>query len=244
MIKIAIVENEPQQTGINKEMIEKYFENTSYHYEIKTFENGFDFLEGDISYFNIIFMDIDMPGINGMETAAKIRQKNIQTPLIFVTNLPQYAIDGYKVNALDFILKPMTFADFSLAMKRALSLISKEDDGEFVLNIHGALTKLKSNEILYIDMSKHDVNIHKSDNTKLVFRSSLNKIEPLLDKRIFFKCNSGCIVNLNKITYMKGDVLIMENQDYITISRSKKKEAVSKLNDLYSFTNIKTNSHE
>lgn len=244
MIKIAIVENEANQIETNREMIDKYFHNTSYHYEIKTFSNGFDFLESDISYFNIIFMDIDMPGINGMETATKIRQKNIQTPLIFVTNLPQYAIDGYKVNALDFILKPMTFADFSLAMKRALSLISKEESQEFVLNIHGALTKFKADDILYIDMSKHDVNIHKSDNTTIVFRSSLNKIEPILDKDIFFKCNSGCIVNLNKVTYMKGDILIMENKDYITISRSKKKEAVSRLNDLYSLTDIKTNNHE
>ncbi len=244
MIKIAIVENEPQQIKASKEMIERYFKDTSYRYEIEAFENGYDFLEENMTSFDIIFMDIDMPGINGMETATKIRQKNIQTPLIFVTNLPQYAIDGYKVNALDFILKPMTFADLSLAMKRALSLISKEENGEFVLNIHGALTKFKATDVLYIDMSKHDVNIHKSDNTTVIFRSSLNKIEPLLDKRIFFKCNSGCIVNLNKITYMKGDILIMENQDYITISRSKKKEAISKLNDLYSFTNINTNSHE
>ena len=244
MIKIAIVENEENQRKITREMIRRYFADTDFRFEICDFENGFDFLESDLKSYAIIFMDIDMPGINGMDTAMKIRKKNIQTPLIFVTNLPQYAIDGYKVNALDFLLKPLTFADFSLAMKRALSLISKENIGDFMLNIHGALTKFKADDILYIDMSKHDVDIHKKDGEHVIFRSSLNRIEPTLDKRIFFKCNSGCIVNLNKVTYMKGDILIMENEDYITISRSKRKEAVSRLNDLYSLTDEKENKDE
>lgn len=233
-MKIAIVENEKSQIEITEGMLKKYFEENKIGYEIEAFENGFDFLEGDISAIDIIFMDIDMPGINGMETAEKIREKNIQVPLIFVTNLPQYAISGYKVNALDFILKPMTYADFSMAMKKAIAMISKENIGDFVLNIHGAVTKFKADDVLYIDMIKHDVNIHMTDGQNIVFRYSLSKIEPLLDSRIYFKCNSGCIVNLRKVTYLKGDILIMENKDYITISRSKKKEAVSRLNDLYS----------
>lgn len=93
-MKIAIVENEKSQIEITEGMLKKYFKENKIGYEIEAFENGFDFLEGDISAIDIIFMDIDMQGINGMETAEKIREKNIQVPLIFVTNLPQYAISG------------------------------------------------------------------------------------------------------------------------------------------------------
>lgn len=239
MKHIAIVENEQSQIDITKKMIDEYFTKAKMPYEVSSFVNGFDFLESDYEVFDIIFMDIDMPGINGMETAEKLRQKNIKTPLIFVTNLPQYAIDGYKVEALDFILKPMTFADFSLAVTRALSLLSKKKESEFVLNIHGSITKFKSNDVLYLDMYKHDVNVHLSNGKILTFRSSLAKIEPLLDQSIFFKCNSGCIVNLNKIKCLNSDVLIMENDDLISISRSRKKETLSKLNEFYSLIDIK-----
>lgn len=97
MINIAIIENEKEQIKITSDMIQKYFSVQGLLYEIHSFSNGYDFLEGDITSFDLIFMDIDMPGINGMETSLKIREKGIATPLIFVTNLPQYTISGYKV---------------------------------------------------------------------------------------------------------------------------------------------------
>ncbi len=97
MINIAIIENEEEQIKITSDMIQKYFSVQGLLYEIHSFSNGYDFLEGDITSFDLIFMDIDMPGINGMETSLKIREKGIATPLIFVTNLPQYTISGYKV---------------------------------------------------------------------------------------------------------------------------------------------------
>ncbi len=97
MINIAIIENEKEQIKITSDKIQKYFSVQGLLYEIHSFSNGYDFLEGDITSFDLIFMDIDMPGINGMETSLKIREKGIATPLIFVTNLPQYAISGYKV---------------------------------------------------------------------------------------------------------------------------------------------------
>ncbi len=241
MIKIAIVENEQTQIEIIFEMIKKYCNTNDIQFDILSFNNGYDFLENDISTFDLFFMDIDMPGINGMETSAKIRSKGITTPLIFVTNLPQFAIDGYKVQALDFILKPMTYADFSLAMKRALVLINQDKIGDFILNIHGSLIKFKQEEILYIDMIKHDVNLHLSNGEIKVFRSSLNKIEPLLNDKIYLKCNSGCIVNLNKVKRIEKDILIMENDDHITISRSRKKETLSKFNGLLSLMDDSTN---
>lgn len=239
MIDIAIVENENTQIDITREMIEKFFSQEKTAFEIHPFMNGFDFLESDVNRFDIVFMDIDMPGMNGMETAERLRKKGMKTPLIFVTNLPQYAIDGYKVEAIDFILKPMTYADFTLAMNRALALLSKEEIGEFVISIHGTLTKFKANEVLYVDMVKHDANIHLTNKDVVTFRTSLNKIEPLLDTRIFLKCNSGCIVNLSKVKQMNQDTLTMENGDILSISRSRKKTTLEKLNEFYSLIETK-----
>lgn len=127
----------------------------------------------------------------------------------------------------------MTYADFSLAMKRALALLEKEKIGDFVLTIHGSIIKFKAEEVDYIDMNHHDVNLHLKSGRIETF-SSLNKIEPLLDKRIYHKCNSGCIVNLNKVKALEEDTLILESGIRLPISRSKKKETLSRLNRLYS----------
>ncbi len=233
MLKIAIVENDPEQIQTTSERCTRYCKRNDLSCSIQSFQNGFDFLESDFSLFDVIFMDIDRPGINGRETSVKIREKGVTTPLIFVTNLPQYAIDGYKVQALDFILKPRTFADFTLARKRALLSTEKSEDKTFVLNIHGSFQKFKNSDVIYFERVRHDVHLHLQNGEMIVFRSSLNRVEPLLDSQIFIKCNSGCIINLSRVKSRDGDVLIRENGDNISISRSRKKETRAKLNEYY-----------
>lgn len=238
MLTIAIVENDPDQIKITSDRCDRYCQINDLTCSIQSFKNGFDFLESDLSIFDVIFMDIDRPGINGRETSVRIREKGVTTPLIFVTNLPQYAIDGYKVQALDFILKPRTFADFTLARKRALLNNGKSEDKTFVLNIHGSFQKFKNSDVIYFERVRHDVNLHLQNGETIVFRSSLNRVEPLLDPHIFIKCNSGCIINLSRVKSREGDVLIRENGDNVSISRSRKKETMRKLNDYYGANRI------
>lgn len=232
MIYFAIVENETEQTKQTTEMIERYLKEKNVSGQIAAFDNGFDFLESK-EPFDIVFMDIDMPGINGMETAMKMRKEKKEYKLIFVTNLPQYAIDGYKVEALDFILKPMTYADFSLAMKRAITSMGSREENSFALPIHGKFIKFKSNEVLYFEMVRHDVHLHLENGEEHVFRYSLSKIEEALNPEVFFKCNSGCIINLDKVKSLDGDTIVMENHDHVSISRSHRKDALSRLTDFY-----------
>lgn len=88
MLTIAIVENDPDQIKITSDRCDRYCQINDLACSIQSFKNGFDFLESDLSLFDVIFMDIDRPGINGRETSVRIREKGVTTPLIFVTNLP------------------------------------------------------------------------------------------------------------------------------------------------------------
>ncbi|MFA6624452.1 MAG: LytTR family DNA-binding domain-containing protein [Bacilli bacterium] len=234
MLRIAIIENEEKQIDLTIGMIKRYCSEKEIIFEVTSFTSGFDFLESNLSLFDLAFMDIDMPGINGMETAVKLRKTGFNTVLIFVTNLPQYAIEGYKVEALDFILKPMTYADFSLAMSRVEKTVLSSKNSEFVLNIHGAVRKFKAEDVLFFEMIKHDVCIHLVDEPDVVFRFSLTKIEKIISEEIFFKCNSGCLVNIKKVKSVQGEVLIMEDDSRIIVSRSHRKEVMIKLNSVYS----------
>lgn len=232
-LDIAIVENEEEPAKVTASFIEKY--SAQYHKEFKVtrFENGFDFLENKEQGFDIVFMDIDMPGINGMETSMKLREKYKDTLIIFVTNLPQYAIDGYKVNALDFILKPMTYEDFTLAMNRAVQ--AKEGNkGSFVIEYHGGLRKYQTDDVLYIEVVKHDIVIHGTDGDKISLRGSMKAMEEMVNLDYFFRCNSGYLINLNHVLSLQADTVTMKNNIVLEVSRSHRKELLAKLTKLYS----------
>ncbi len=232
--RIAIVENEESVVKNFTTIFQKYEEEKDVLLQHDEFFNGYDFLESKMESFDVIFMDIDMPGINGMETSIMMRERGIETMLVFVTNLPQYAIDGYKVNALDFILKPITYADFYMVMNKVIRNLSSKGNDFFFLNVAGVLMKFYNNEVEYINMDAHDVVIHKTDKSEVKFRGSLKSIEKELDKEVFYRCNGGQIINLSKVKSFDSLNINLESGALIPISRSYKKDVLSKLNEYYS----------
>lgn len=233
MLKVAIVENEKEQTEITKSFLERYGKEKGVKMEIQSFPNGFDFLENAKAGFDVVFMDIDMPGMNGMEASEKFRKSQKKASLIFVTNLPQYAIDGYKVDALDFILKPMTYEDFSLAMGKVMAR-HQEDKGSFAIESHGVVRKLLTEEVLFIEVVKHDIVIHLTSKENITFRGSIKALENKLNPDYFFKCNSGYVINLDYVKALDSDMVVLTSGDRLAVSRSHRKELLNRINELFS----------
>ena len=102
-------------------------------------------------------MDIDLPGINGMEAAQILRGYDEQTPLVFVTNLAQYAIKGYQVDALDFMVKPVAYDDFSLRMDRAMRMVRRTSKGTVAIPTPDGIRVVRLDDVLYVDIVKHDL---------------------------------------------------------------------------------------
>ena len=232
--RIAIVENEESVAEEFISITERYEAEKGALFQHRVFSNGYDFLESDLDAFDVVFMDIDMPGINGMDTAIMMREKDCEMMLVFVTNLSQYAIEGYKVNALDFILKPITYADFYMVMTKISRNLSSNDNSFFFINVTGVQMKFYNREIEYIDMDGHDVVIHKTDGSGVKFRGSLKSIEKSMDGRTFYRCNGGQLINLSKVKYFDSQNIVLDSGARIPISRSYKKDVLSKLNEYYS----------
>ena len=228
----AIVENEPEQIEKIQELCTRFSKDNDVSIETHAFSNGYDFLEKDSSIFDCVFMDIDMPGINGMETSNKLRLLNKDISIIFVTNLPQYAIDGYKVQALDFIIKPMSYADFSIVMDKILS-ITKKKEADFLFVIHNEMMKISSDDILYFEMKNHNVNIHLLNMNVLVYRETIKELELKLKNSSFYRCNSGIIVNLKYVQTIKDDVCIMNDGTTLQVSRSRRNDFLKVMTDYY-----------
>ena len=228
-ITIAIVENEIEDAKVLEKHIKNFFLENKEDYVLDVFLNGFDFLEKKEQY-SLIFLDIEMPGINGMDLAKKLRNENIDNQIIiFVTNMAQFAIQGYKVNALDFCLKPVSYHDVYISLTKALDVLEHNKDEVLVVKTKAGTYRLSTKNIVTISMVQHDVTIFYYDNNgdeqKLSYRGALKEIEKELQGTELIRANSGTYVNKDMVeSYNPTDnICKLTNGMTCSVSRSHKK---------------------
>ena len=124
MHKLLIIEDDAVEADVLREHVRRYAEERDEKFSVTWFRSALELSSGERS-FDLVFMDIDIPGINGMEAAELLRTYDTETPLIFVTNLAQYAVRGYEVQAIDFMVKPVTYANFKLRMNKAMRYVAR-----------------------------------------------------------------------------------------------------------------------
>lgn len=229
MIKIAVIEDSQEDSERLLSFLEKYQKEKNVTFMVNHFPDPTGLLDGYRSDYDLIFMDIQMPNINGMEAAKKIRSLDESVLIIFITNLGQCAINGYEVNALDFVVKPIEYDEFKLKLERALCRIHKEDQESVLFPLRGGNLRLAQSDILYIETLKHRSYCHTASETYKL-NIPLNQIEKMLDPSMFARCNSCYLVNLKYVSSIEGhDCKIGDT--ILQISQPRKKEFVSRFID-------------
>lgn len=171
--------------------------------------------------FDILLLDIEMDGQNGVELAKKIRQDNDKAQIIFITGFPDYMAQGYDVSALHYLLKPVSTDKLYTVLDRAAACLSKSE--KYMKVIFDRQTDLVPfSKIMYIEADRQYVNIHAED-CDYRMKSSLGEMEAILDER-FFKCQRSFIVNLCFVVRIKNHCVILKNGDEVSIGRGKAKE--------------------
>ncbi len=227
MPHIAIVEDEPEAAGTLAAFIDRYGSEKGVELVITRFSNAMDF-EVTRQRFDLVFMDIQMPGINGMEAAHLMRTYDSETPIIFVTNLAQYAVKGYEVDALDFIVKPVTYFNFRMRMDRAMRRIARNGDRSIAISTRDGLRVVDLSDIEYVEVSKHDLSYHlASEEEPLVVYGSLKAFEEEVAGGPFVRISNSCLVNMNRIRSVHGGSLRTHGGQELFFSRSRKREAVA-----------------
>lgn len=176
---------------------------------------------------DLIFMDIQLPGVNGLEASELLRVYDESTPIIFVTNLAQYAVSAYKVDALDFIVKPVRYHDFCMSMGRALKRMKRNAGRTITVQAKDGLHVVDITDIAYVDVLDHSLSVHLGNGTSLTSRSTLGTLEEELGSTQFTRASKSCIVNMGHIKRICKDTLELTDGTAVYLSRSRRKPALA-----------------
>ena len=231
-IKVAIVEDEKQYSDTLISYLKKISEETGYSFTWKTFVSGYDFLENNKGYYDIIFLDIGRAGRNGRQLAKEIRKADAKCKLVFITALQQYAIEGYSVQASDYRIKPVQYGEFKLKRTRLFLQRNTEREKKSILvKTEVGLIRINQSEIIYCETLRHKIIIHTINGDYETY-SSRRDFEKKLTEEFLVRCNSCYIVNLNKIDKIEKSIAYLSNGVALAISRPRLKETISKFIDL------------
>lgn len=213
-ITCIIVDDEPMAL----QLLESYVLRTPYLQLEGKFSNGIEVLQflHEKKQIDIIFMDIQMPEIDGLELSKKIP---IQTKIIFTTAFDQYAIEGYKVNATGYLLKPFNYIEFLEATEKAKQLLLPTKNKEveipdyiFVKSEYKQI-KIFLNDIIYIESMKDYAKIFlTSQSSPIVTLLSLKKLNKELPKENFMRVHRSFIVSLEKIEIVEKNQIVFGKQ--------------------------------
>lgn len=227
MFHIAIVEDEVVYRDILKAYLKRYEEENSLHFKVSEFSDGDQIVHKYSADYDIIFMDIQMKFMDGMKAAEEIRKLDGKVILMFITNMTQYAIRGYEVDAMDYIVKPVEYFSFSQKLGRAIQRIPKKDSRVINVPVEGGTSKLRLDEIFYVESFGHDLE-YRTVKGSVKSRGTLKDLEQELAPHGFFRSGKSYLVNLHYVDAVRNGCCYIGN-DKLVISRQKKKEFMNAL---------------
>ena len=224
MLKILILEDNPEELRRLTDYLVRFSaEEPGFQFTLETYGKGMAFLDNYRRDADIVFLDIRLPDMLGIDVARHIRSIDENVMIIFVTSLTQYAIDGYSVEAFDYILKPVQYPSFSSKLRRAMREISYHEP-ELWLDLRDKEggKRIAAGSITYIESSGHDLFFHTGDG---VIRQwgTLLKYEELLSGLHFVRCHTSFLVNLKYVQAVRKEEIAV-NGEVIPVSRPKRKD--------------------
>lgn len=221
-MKLAVVDDEIKITELLRSYIKRYESEFNITVNVSVFNNPNDFLTTYNSDYDLVLMDIEMPGLNGIEAAKELRRMDSRVVLMFITNMAQYAINGYEVEAVDFVIKPVFYPDFVLKLQKAMRYIIRNQDMKLILNTQDSVVHVHVSDICYIEVMRHYLIYHTVNGNHTV-RGVMKEVEANLIDHHFVRSNHCYLVNLKYVESISGNTVKVKGND-LQISRNKKNE--------------------
>ena len=227
MIKIAIVEYEELYAKQLNEYLRQYERENGEAIEVTIYSDGDRIVDKYQSQYDIILMDIEMKFMDGMSAAEEIRKIDTEVVIIFITNMTQYAIRGYAVDALDYVLKPVSYFALSQRLNRAIGRMRKRESKMIMVNMKGGIVRLNIANIYYIESQGHTLILHTILGDYETSGTMKEMEGKLLDMN-FCRGNKGYLINLQHVDGISDGCAIVKDERLI-LSRARKKEFMEAL---------------
>lgn len=217
MYYIAIVEDEQEYAEQLQTFLEQYGDEHNLRFKVTVFGDGAEILEEYQPIYDLILLDIEMPQVNGMDAAERIRNQDQDVVMMFITNIASYAIRGYEVGALDYVMKPITYYGFAMRLGRALKRVKQREQKVILLPLADGVKKLQIQQIYYVEVQNRILHFH-TDEGEYLIRGTMQKVEEELAGYSFAKCNHWYIVNLRHVTEVRKNIVVVAGHE-LEISR-------------------------
>lgn len=211
MIKMAIVDDEPMYAKQLVAFLHRYEEETQASFEIQLFTDGDEIVENYKAQFDIILLDIQMQFMDGMTAAEAIRKVDTEVIIIFITNLRQYAIRGYEVDALDYVVKPITYFAFSERLSRALKRLKKREQHTIVIKLRRGIARIDVADIAYVESQNHSL-IYHLIGKNIETTGTIKDAESMLAEFDFCRGNKGYLINLAYVDSVQDSFAVVRGE--------------------------------
>lgn len=232
MIRIGVVDDQAESRALLIEYLARYEFEHGGQFVIEEFADGSELTAAYRPRFDIILLDVQMENLDGFATARLIREVDPGVILIFVTNMAQFAVKGYEVDALSYLLKPVPYFAFSQELKRSLARLERESDDFALLHMGGEVVRIDLSRVVYVESVKHRLTVHLLDE-QLSLVGTLKDMAAQLEPRGFFRSNSFLLVNLRHVVGVRNQNSVMASGIELPISRARKKPFLEALTEYF-----------
>lgn len=217
-LRIAICDDEQKQIEYLTALVSAWSDRTSVTCTIDTFQSAESFLfdYAEDKNRDILLLDIEMGGMNGVDLAKTIRRTNDAIQIIFITGFPDFIAEGYEVSALHYLMKPVLPEKLHTVLDKAAANLAKSEK-RLSITYDRQTDFVPLSQIMYIEAQKQYILIHTISETYRM-KGSLSDMEKQLDE-YFIKCQRSFVVNLRYVTRIKNDCVLLKNASEVPISR-------------------------
>lgn len=216
-MRIAICDDEKQIRELLKDKIQKYYFSKSITFSIALFENGEKVLEYDLDQIDVLFLDVDMPGRNGMQIAKLIREKNKDMLIVFMTAYSEFVFESFKVDAFRYLVKPVKNKELTETLE-AVSDSFNEEEERLSFQFQNEMYSIRYSDIVYIEGMRDKIWIHCKEHTYR-WRGTLKNLCDMLNGKGFFQVHRSYIINMSKIQKYNSQYVLLDGNSEVPISK-------------------------